>query len=82
MGSFAELWKLTLDAINAAEQLYPEAGKGKDKLALVVSQVQAYAPLIGFSALLLDRLVPVITVFANAVVARYNANKTFTTVQS
>jgi hypothetical protein len=74
-----ELLQFVIATIHAAEAVYPEGKRGSDKLALVVAAVDAYAPIAGVAADMIDRLTPYVRdTFVPAVVHGLNRLGTFT----
>lgn len=76
-----DLFTTIIAFIKAAEAVYPENGKGKEKFQMVADQIMAFGPLIGLSIDLVTKMMPVFQAFSTAVVARFNASGAFKTTQ-
>lgn len=74
-----ELFAAIIAFVQAAEQVYPEGGKGKEKFDLVAGQILAFAPLVGLAVEFAERLMPLFKAFIDMVVLRYNTSGLFKT---
>lgn len=72
-----ELLNAVVDFVKAAESVYPESGKGKEKLTHVLDAALAYGPLLGLTVEFVTRIFPLIEAFASRVVRKFNADGSF-----
>lgn len=67
-----EVFSATVDFVRAAEVAMPEGSRGREKLAHVNAQVQAYAGVVGLGLQAFSVMAPLIETFVARVVKRFN----------